>query len=215
MGRQALVVVLLVAVGQAQMGMPMASHPEPTRIDPTGWHPSWIGIYKQHHAFRRGTEEGILLAPDLEPNASDIPVYWGGAQPDNGEYFPLKLEIVSSPDFTVTKVQYPKSRKIVLKPGTVIHAVDAVNARIFLRLRADRNAQLGNRTIRGKLRFQRIGKVGVSEPQSLEFDIPVQVVEHSAKVGDDAGNYAVEGTPGQIIRMVLFFPFIVFFLPNC
>jgi hypothetical protein len=201
-------VLLAASVAQGQIGTPSRGVPQPVRMDPTAENGEWIHVFKEHSAVRRGTEEKILLIPELDPLSPDPPVYWGAARPDNGRLVPTELEIQSSPGLSVTSIQYPRSRKVLIETDKEpINAIAPAHPEIHLKVRADRDLPVGDHVIRARLKFQRISKVGLSEPQSLEFNILVRVVEHDAKVATD-GRYYEDVTAVQKILIIMSWPVI-------
>jgi len=191
MWRNVLAVLLAVAVARAQTEVGGAGAPPSTRTKSTKAWPGKVVVSNEHSALRRGTDEKILLLPAL--NSSNVPVYIGAARPNNGRFEPMELEIEASPCITVVSVVYPKPRKLpkVLSVSEVGsgRVIDTDRPRIYVKVHADRDLALGDRIIRGKLGFQRISQFGLSNPEALEFNIPVQVVEHDEKVKRDGAYY--------------------------
>jgi hypothetical protein len=216
MWRATLAALLSVSIVQAQVGARLSTvHPEPIALDPSSFSGNWIGIFTEHSAFRRGTEERILLQPDLNPTSPGAEVYWGAARPDNGVFVATELEIFPPPGFTVTKILYPRPRKAKLDPEHgATRLIDQRHAKIRVRLRSRSDVALGDYFIPAKMKFQRIGKVEVSEPQEINFNIPVHIVGQDEKVSLD-GQYYDEVTLPQKVLIILLLPFIFWALPTC
>jgi len=216
MWRAILAVLLSISICRAQSSEHLtAIHPEPVAMDPSYIWGDWIEIFTEHSALRRGTEEKILLLPDLNPTSPGLEVYWGAPRPDNSVLVATELEIFPPPGFAVTKILYPRPRKATAGPGhQSTKLIDQQHAKIRVRLRVGADVAVGDYLIPAKLRFQRIGRVGVSERQELDFKIPVHVVGHDEAVSRD-GRYYDEVTVPEKILIIVLLPFIFWALPNC
>jgi hypothetical protein len=209
MGRTLLTVVLLVAVTQAQVGVSAVSQPQPVAMDPTVASPPWIEVFPQYLKLRRGTEEKVLLVPALSPTSDGgTATYWGAPGPQHGRLVATELKIEVTEGFTSSAIKYPRSREISLGSNQQpVRLLGPDSVDLHFKVRADRTVDLGDHALRGKLRFQRVSKVGVSVPQELEFLIPIRVVEHNAKVAYD-GRYHEEVPLAAKIAIIVSWPII-------
>ena len=207
MGRSLLSIVLLVAFTQAQTRAVAASELEPTRMDPTTPVKEWMEAIPQYASLRQGSEEKIMLVVSLNPT-SEITTYWGPPNPQKNSLIATELIIDPIDGFTVDGVEYPRLKRVTMTDGTVMRLLGPDSIDLHFKLRADSAANMGDRSLSGRLRFQRVGKVGVSAPQELKFTIPVRVVEHKAKVNKNP-YYPWEITPLGWVGMVGLMPILL------
>jgi hypothetical protein len=208
MGRTLLTMLLMAAVTQAQVGVLPVSLPQPTRMDPTRM-PRWIHVVPQYQELRRESDEKVLLAVTLNPTSLSATTYWGAPSPKSGPFGPTELKIEVTEGLTATAFEYSGFKTVaVASSEKPVHVIGPNFIDMHFKLHASRTVPLGDHLLKGKLRFQRIGKVGVSVPQELEFSIPIRVVEHNAKVAKDR-SYRQNLTPLQITGMVLLIPVMV------
>lgn len=207
MGRTLITVVLLIAVTQAQVGILPVSRPEPVAIDPMSPRLSWITLFPEYGSLRRGTEEKVMVIPELNPMArGGTPTYWAPASPNNGALTATELTIAPMEGFTIRAIEYPKVRKAPIETDAgPVRVLGPDRIALQFKVRADSTVALGTHTLKAKLKFQRITRVGNSTPQELEFSIPIQVVEHSAKVARGE-MYRPRLTPLQIVGLVVLIP---------
>lgn len=217
MGRTLMTMVLLVAVTRAQMGVLAFSQPQPVAMDPTAPSRPWIEVFPQYLTLRRGTEEKVLLVPALNSTSQGgTATYWGAPSPQNGRLVATDLTIEPAAGFSSSAIEYPRSRKVSLglneEPVRVL-GPDSID--LHFKLRADYTVALGDHVLKGKLRFQRISRLGTSVPQESEFLIPIQVVEHNAKATFDGRYHEDVPLVVKIVIIVLWPIIFPFALPRC
>jgi hypothetical protein len=93
--------------------------------------------------------------------------------------YPTKFELQPSSEFTVRFKSGFKYKSH--QPGTPIEMA-AGEKIILLKIRANRDTQLGSYTLRGKLTYQAIRDHKLQSPQELEILMPVKVVPDGSKV---------------------------------
>lgn len=214
MARTLLTMVLLAAVTQAQVENavpkkdPIWEHIQAERTQRVLADP-------QYTELRSGTEEGFFITAKIEPaETGKPPLYWGAPSPRNGRVAASELEIDIPNGFTVHSVHYGPLKRVALEAGAPSFFLGPNKAEFHFKLRADRNLAVGDYLLKGKLRFQPIGKAGVLAAQELQFDIPVRLVDHKAKVSKNMF-YSAEMTAADWIRVILLMPLFPFFIPNC
>jgi len=132
--------------------------------------------YTRFTAIRRGSGEdvGILLTIGGFVTAPSSPVT-GIA--------PLKVEFEPLDGFTINEVHGPKVWKSDFKfQGETIQVSAAPY--VQFRIRADRNAPLGTRVLKGKFTFQKVPMDGSAAGpiEQVDVQLPLTVVEPNAKV---------------------------------
>jgi hypothetical protein len=94
---------------------------------------------------------------------------------------PLNLELQPAEGFRFTNLRYPKAHKQKVKFQTA--AFPVADAEIFFTVHASRDVALGAHVLKGKLTVQPVNMAsGVGIVRQLEVEIPINVVEHDAKV---------------------------------
>ena len=197
MWRTACVVVLLPSLVGAQTAAESAPDTQRTGAPATVPSPTYrqFTYYRQ---IRRGTTEKaavelVLLqqAFVLSPRSSETGI------------LPLKLEFEAKDGITVGNITYPKDynhsvnfRKQPVK-GTL-------GTTMKLKIRVDKTAGLGPHTLKGKLTFQPVTVTGVSAPEQLDVEIPLNVVERNAKVTKSWPYY--EMPKGELIVLIVLAP---------
>lgn len=124
---------------------------------------------------------------------------------------PLKLELDSSADITVNRVEYPRgdTTKVSFLRPSIPTAHSGI---IKFRVRADRHAEPGVHILRGKLTFQTVTAAGISAPQQMEVQVPLTVVEQNARVAK-SWPYS-DLSKGAIIALIVLAPVaIVLIIP--
>src|SRR5262249_12303025 len=155
-------VVLLTCLTRAQA---QAVGALPTTERAGGQEPTTsLGYHYQtyYSQIRRGTAENAAIELVLGGGAfvttplSPVP-----------EILPLRLELESTGDITVSRVEYPRSdkTKVPFRSASIPRAHSGI---IKFRVRAIRQAELGEHILRGRLTFQTVTATGVSAPQQME-----------------------------------------------
>lgn len=158
MRRSICAVVLLTcltrAEAQAVRAMPITERPGGQHLATNlGYH-----YHTYYSQIRRGTTEKAAI--ELVPGDGVFITTPGAPVPG---ILSLKLELDSSADITVNRVEYPRG---IIK----------------FRVRADRQAELGVHILRGRVTFQTVTAAGISAPQQIEVQVPLTVVDHNAGV---------------------------------
>jgi hypothetical protein len=121
---------------------------------------------------------------------------------------PLKLELQTEKGLIFGTFRYPKAYPRTLtsqsKPVKM-----AWRALIRFSVRAEPNATVGERVIRGKLTFQPIRYDStIGAVQELDIEIPIDVVAHNAKVSRK--NWPMPHTPTEMmVAMIVLSPVII------
>jgi hypothetical protein len=208
MFRSILAVTLAATVAQAQVGSTMQKADrtwEHVRAEKT----QRVVVDPQYVELRRGTEEAFLVTAKIKPTDTGEPSgYWGAPAPRNGRLAATELEIEASNGFTAHSIRYGGLRKKAFGPDAPDLVLGPNIAELHFKLRADRSLAVGDHLLKGKLRFQGISKAGVLAPEELQFDIPVHVVEHEAKVGKNEF-YPHELTTAEWVGRILLMPILI------
>jgi hypothetical protein len=158
--------------------------------------------YAYYNRIRRGSEEKLGVQLML---GADVTTTKSAAR----GIVPLSLELQPADGLTVKDVRYPKvSAKKVKFQTEPLKVASPPN--ILFKLRADKNAALGPRVLKGKLTFQPIPHDG-SAPgtvQTVDVEIPITVVDHDEKVQRAA--YPFPETPVALyVALIVFAPLLV------
>ena len=195
----------VLTVAQTAQNQPVPTVPEPcnsgTYVKKVPSLPKY-DHYTYHDRIRRGRDEDaviqVLVAGDVTTMKSDA----------HG-IVPLSLELQPLDGLTVKKLQYPKvvekKVKFQSEPIKVARSTD-----IHFKIRADQNAALGSRVLKGKLTYQLIpwDGSGPGAVQTIDVEIRLTIVEHDAKVQRAA--YPYQHTPAAlIVAMIVFAPLLV------
>lgn len=209
MWRSILAVILapvLAAAQTAEMEGAPAVHPEPTNASATPpavvRHPATYQPYAYYSAIRQGREEEAII--QLSPNG--LVATPKSATPG---IVPLKLELESAGGLTVKDLRYPK-----VAPRNVQFQSDPVPVAVWpnirFKIRAAKDAALGPHLLKGKLTFQVVPYDG-SAPgavQTLDVEIPLNVVEHDAKV--ERAAYPFPHMPtGEVVLLIVLLPVLI------
>src|SRR5215470_4778961 len=111
MWRTTLAVFLIGYVVQAQVGDSSSTQTAPPGIDPDQIQGGTVEVIHEHSSFRRGTEEKIMLLPDVNPIWPRAELYWSAPRPKNGPFSPTELVLYPPVGFTVTRILYPQPPK--------------------------------------------------------------------------------------------------------
>jgi hypothetical protein len=208
MFRTILAVILEVAVTHAQV---QTTNPKPDltwehiqaeQTQPVLADPEFLEL-------RRGTEESVSLRAKIKsPPPALTNVYWGAPAPRNGRFVPTELELKPAQGFTARGVRYERPKKVSLGPGDSDMVLGPFSTQLYFKLRADRDLAIGDYVLKAKLRYQRVSMLAVTEPEELEFNIPVRVVEHNAEVRKNT-YYPWEMTPARWVRVILLMPIML------
>lgn len=214
MGRTLIAVVLLVAVTQAQVGGLAVAQPQPVAQDRVSLPQPSIEALPRYLALRRGTEEKVLLVAVLNPTAQSwTGTYWGAPSPENGAMVATELKIEPPEGFAIRGIEYPKSHRVSLRPGEEpVRVLGPGAIELRFKLRADRNVDLGDHVLKGKLKFQLINRVGDSSTHELEFSVPIRVVDHDAAVAKNS-SYPQGVTPIETVQIAALVPLILLAIP--
>lgn len=181
MWRSILAVILAPAIVAAQTaqteGVPaVQSQPCPPAFSAKKPNLPTYRQYTYYDKIRRGREEDAAVQFMV---AGDVTTPQSGAR----GIVPLSLELQPSEGLTIKNLRYPKVTakqvKFQKEPLKVARLTD-----IHFKIRADQNAALGPRVLKGRLTYQLIPHDG-STPgavQTMDVEIPITVVEHGAKV---------------------------------
>jgi hypothetical protein len=216
MRRRLLTILVLAAVARAQEQVPGIPETQPVEPDTTVANQSTIEIFPQYLTLRRGTEEKVVVVSDLNPKSqSSIDTYWVAPSPNNGTLAATELTIHPAEGLAIRAIEYPKSRKRSLAPGAdPMRVLGPGFIELHFKLKADRGVALGDHLVTGKVRFQRITKVGNSPPLEQEFSIPIRVVDASVKPKSNS-LYREEIPLVEKIGVVMLVILCPFLLPDC
>jgi hypothetical protein len=160
-------------------------------------------------ALRRGSEESFFVkAKTGLTDADRASQYWGAAAPHNGRFLPTELQIEPAGGFSVRAIRYERPQKVLLIPGDPDLVLGPSSTEFHFKLKTAADLVPGTYVLRGKLRFQQISRTSTSEPQEVPFAIPVQVVEHDAKVVKNSA-YPFEMSPADWVGVILLMPILL------
>lgn len=160
----------------------VAANPSPQSQDVKPRHSEWNAAprrtyqpYTFYDNIRRGTAEEVAVEVFLNALVATPKAPLAGV-------VPLNLELQPEQGFTFSEVRYPKARKQKVsyqsKPVPV-----AGSPEIRFKLHAAADTPVGLHVLRGRLTFQPIdATLGTDSLQQVDVEIPINVVEHSAKV---------------------------------
>jgi hypothetical protein len=99
---------------------------------------------------------------------------------------PMKLELKASKGIQVVSVLYPASELQQFpfdpKPFKVLKNNGAEPIRVRFKVRALPDLVPGDYVVKATLSYRLISEAGISEPQQLRVEVPIQVVERKTKV---------------------------------
>jgi hypothetical protein len=158
--------------------------------------------YTRYDAIRRGRDEevGIQLRTDgfVTSAKSAVP-----------GVVPLKLEFEPLDGVTVKEIHDPKVDGGLLKfKGEPVKATRWPY--VHFKIRADRNAPLGLRVLKGKFTFQQFSSdgSGIGPVEQVDLRIPLNVMEHDAVVHKTDFPYAP--TPAwEIVVLIIAVPVLI------
>jgi hypothetical protein len=233
MWRKILAAVLLAAVMQAEMMAvtgPQISPPQTvpwpagrqgtnqpsarTIPDANGSPPAPnVASYLRYDHLRRGHEEEVvvmLCKTTRAPGCPFIPLR-------QTELVPVSLELKPVEGFTVSYHEgsefhiRPEGQAVQTRIGTVLR----------LKVRADKNATLGDHLLPGTLTFRSALPDGAMETRQIDIVIPISVVGHDAGVHKEAWSLEEprQRHPKNVLLIILTFPFwfaeLLFFWAWC
>jgi hypothetical protein len=176
MWRHIAAVILLPSLAVAQGAQ---SQPNPMQRGTATLSPKPLPLsyqpYAYYNAIRRGRAEQVALK--FYPNAFVVTP----TQPASG-IVPLNLDLEPEQGFTLLKLRYPKARsqRVQFQSTPILFARDHW---IRFELHAASSVSLGTHVLKGKLTFQPVDpKSGAGPVRQVDVEIPVNVVDHDAKV---------------------------------
>jgi hypothetical protein len=180
-----------------QAKSPQTANPQPAATQAKA--PAYRA-FTNYRQIRRGSSE--MVAIDMTTQGL---VTLSGSPVPGIE--PIRLELQPEPGFTFGQVRYPKARKHQFPFRSEPMRATAIDwwSPIQFKLRASKTVALGEHTLKGTLMFQTVSDKGASEPQTVDVQIPVTVVEHDADV--KKADYPHPGiNPGWIVLMIVLLP---------
>jgi hypothetical protein len=135
-----------------------------------------VSSYTRFPKLPRGREEEIVVL--LCKPSGHFHGCWLTPEKQAG-LVPLSLEVKPLDGFGI---RYRQGDEYRSQPqGAPVRT--GIGATVFrLKIRADRKVPLGSHQLEGKLTFQTVQRSGISEPQQIDVVIPLDVVEHDARV---------------------------------
>jgi len=205
MGRTLMTIILLAAVTLAQ-STGVAS--EPQMHWRSGERHSLDGVVsEQYDKLRQGT------AGYFSVNLTSSELFAvGSAGTKDRRIMPTVLEFEPMPGFEISKVLYPDMRfgkfHFDEKPFRVFLHNGPDSTRIRFKIRATDDVAPGHYVLKGCLKFQYVSNAGISEPQQLGVDVPVEVAAHTAKVQIvDRSAAGIRGvTPVEVLEGIVLIP---------
>jgi hypothetical protein len=185
--------------------------PQATRAQVTAPLVSSYGRYAQ---LRRGTEEEVVVLvcnPANQARACSL---------REGQFglIPVAVELTQAEGFAVRYRQGDEFRSV--QQGAPEQAWNG--DKVFrLKIRAAKDVPLGTHHLAGKLTFQAFNGSEVSQPQEMEVDIPLTVVEHDARVSkyrsplDKHKPFDLGHTILVVVTAPLWLPFFLLFAVTC
>ena len=217
MWRSFLAVILMHAFSAAQAQqmqpvVPQGSDTAPVKSSaPARPRPATYTPYTLYSSIRRGTQEDAAIRLD----AAGIVVM---PRTVAAGIVPLRLDLEPSEGLTISKIRYDKgfNRKFSFQDEPIsVHGFPLIH----FNLRADDNATLGPRVLKGKITFQLIRNDSTLEPaQQLDVLMPITVVEHDAKVSKSEWpglRHPVGMTILLIALLPLMIPVVLVYYPIC
>lgn len=205
MWRSIFAVVLLPSLTAAQTqptppASPDRPHPSsrPAKFDPG---PKYKA-FTFYDSIRRGRDEEVVVRVAVPGMVTT------SKSPAQG-IVPLGLELEPAEGLSVSALRYPKTTPKAVKFQSQLVAV-AWGGDIRFKIKADRNAVLGARMLKGKITFQAIPYDG-SAPgpvQQMEVQIPISVVDHDAKVQKQPWPIA-HAPVALIVMLILLAPLLI------
>ena len=143
----------------------------PPRVPSTP--PPLYQTYTRYDAIRRGREEDIGV--QLRIGA------FVATTNDASGVIPLKLEFEPLGGISVKEIHVPNGEQV--KKGNARFAI-AVSPYVHFKIRADRNAPLGLRVLKGSITFQKLHADGsaAGPVEHVDVQIPLTIVDYDAKV---------------------------------
>jgi len=210
MGRTIVAVILLVTTIRAQVVGDLSGDPTATRDGDIRQKKIYGSFGFQYNHLRRGTEEYgevLLLGPHTfaltDPRSKDPRIV------------PTKLEVQDTPGFQISPIIYPagQDRRFLFSPKSfkVLNQTHAAPVRFRFKVRAVPDLPSGDYLLRAKLKYQVISNAGISEPQQFDVEMPIKVVDHTAKVKtEDRSIAGIRGiTPAEWVEIVLLAPLMI------
>ncbi len=154
--------------------------------------------YAYYSAIRRGRAEQVAL--EFYPNA----LVTTPTQPVSG-IVPLNLELQPEEGFAFLKLRYPKARthQVQFQSTRMLFARDHW---IRFELHAASSVSLGTHVLKGKLTFQPVDpKSGAGPVRQVDVEIPVNVVDHDAKVKRTGWPFHMP-TPWLVLLIIVLVP---------
>lgn len=178
MWRSILAVVLLSSLTAAQTAQTQPGPPaQSVGVKPPQLQRPPVPTYRTitfYDGIRRGTDEEVAIQVQLGD------YFTTPGSPISG-IVPLHLELQPADGFTFTHLRYPKARKQKVKFQTA--AFPVAGSQIYFKVRAGQNVPLGINILKAKLTVQPVNAIsGTGAVRQLDVQIPVNVVEHDAKV---------------------------------
>jgi hypothetical protein len=136
-----------------------------------------VAVFQRYDVLPRNRDEDVAIVLFVPVNEFGCCAL--SNNPKQPEIYPTRFELQPSPEFTV---QFRSGfRHKSHTPGTPLEMA-AGEKIVLLKLRANRDTQLGSYVLRGKLTYQSITDHTLQTPQDLEVVIPVKLVADKSKV---------------------------------
>jgi hypothetical protein len=159
-----------------------------------------ISVFQRYSGLRQGSEQDVLVVICAEkPGCFECPFT---TRPPKAGIAPVSFEIVSTDGLTAS---YRSGRRYKLAPtGSIVS--NRANV-VGLRLHAAKDAALGQRVLRARIRYQ--PEPGTPDLFSIAtFEIPLQIVPGDARITQSDWPYASH--VGQHVMSVLTAPLVPF-----
>jgi hypothetical protein len=166
----------------------------------------------EYYKLRTGTSERIALRVDLLKSMSEVSdeisqgIYWK-AKPGRGQP-PVALSVETEQGLTITHVHYSTPTRAVQTALGKQRVIEPATVYVFFVVNADQNARVGDHRLKGALKFYALNNSELEKPQTLHFDIPLEIVRHNAQVVKNP-DYVMPLGVWQSIGLILLAPILL------
>lgn len=208
MVRMVLTIALLTAVALAQIDEDANEAGMPRRSGER--HSMHAAVSQQYDKLRQGTA-GYLSVDLLSPEMFAV----GSAGTRDRRIMSTVLEFEPLSGFEISRVLYPETRfgrfNFDEKPFRVFLHDGSGSTRFRFKVRALPDLKPGAYTLQAHLKFQYVSDAGISEPQQVNIDVPVELVDRAASVQTvDRSVAGLRGiTPAEWTEGVLLAPLAI------
>ena len=154
----------------------------------------------QMQSIRRGTTERAAIMFTIANELVASPRDRGG------KVVPLKLEFAPDEGITLSHFEFPPDDSAPFRLQNEPIRRAWANMAIHFRVKASRGATLGERILKGKLTYQIVRNNEALAPQSLDLQLPLNVVEHdsaNSKNPEYTQNFGDPGGDHHVLMWIL------------